>query len=79
MFTGDFSYQDNITGFVRGAPTTPSCDARALSALRSLLAFRPLQIGWPGWPARYRGSDSLWLGSLVADGGNGVAPAGLYS
>ena len=42
-------------------------------------AFRPLQISVGlVWPARYRGSDSLWLGSLVTDGSDGVAPAGLY-
>ena len=50
----------SFTGSAIGATTTPSCDACALSALRSL---RPLGLAilvGLVWPARYRGSDSLW-------------------
>ena len=50
-----------------------------LAVLRSLRPFGLANLVGLVWPARYRGSDSLWLGSLVAEGSDGVAPAGLYS
>ena len=54
----------SITGSARGAPTTPSCDAHALSALCSPSAFRPLQI---------------WVGLGGLRGTEGVTPSGLVA
>ena len=51
----------SITGSARGAPTTPSCDARALS---SPSAFRPLQI-WVSLGG-LRGAEGVTPSGLVA-------------
>ena len=74
----DFSYHYDITGSAKRSTNNPSCDARALSAGCSLLAFRPCKLVGRVSYAVPRG-DPSGLVSLVADGSDGVAPAGLYS
>ena len=79
MSTGGFSYQDNITGSVRGAPTT---------LLATHVPRVPCVRFWPFGLCKLvglgglRGTEGVTpsgLVSLVADGSDGVAPAGLYS